>query len=126
MAHFETTITVVTRGRSMPESRLQGALSIASVTELLIDKPSLEGFANGLRPVSENVRPVTDPANRSRHLCAGTAVYDLFVADIRRGLAGPLQPDPSEDPDTGYDPYPPVDEIDIDLDWHPPTSPLEQ
>jgi hypothetical protein len=115
MATYRTVITVVSRGRSMPEQRLQSALYVATITDMVLGRPSLDGFANGVRPVSERVRPIEDPSNRSRVLGAGQGVYDVLVTDVRRSYQGPAFPEPPEDPDTPLDPYPPVEEVDVGI-----------
>ena len=71
--HCPVAITVVARGRSLGEARLQSALYCSVITELLMDKHSLGGLCGGIDPVSE--RPLADrgpqqplPAPDRRHL----------------------------------------------------------
>jgi hypothetical protein len=116
-------ISVVSRGRNPSEARFQASLYIATVTELLLAKQSLGGFANGIDVVTERPRPIQDPSNRSRHLAAGMAEYSVFVADIRNSVSGPLDPDdPPPDPTAPYEDLPDVSSVTVDVEGYPPPS----
>ena len=124
---YRTAISTICRGRSMPEARLQASLYCAAVTQLLIDRPSLDGFAGGVEPLSERPRPIIDPTNRSRNLAAGMGTYDIWVPNARRGLSSSYAltlGSPPADPDALWPPAPPVDETDVDWTGDtPPTGP---
>jgi len=128
---YRTVISVVSRGRSMVESRLQSSLYTAAITMLLLDKPSLDGFAGGITVVSERARAIDDPTNRSRSLSAGMGTYDIWVPYVRRGWHSPfsspdpdpdLPPDPPPDPDQPWPDAPTSDEVIVDVVGHPPPS----
>jgi hypothetical protein len=128
-AMYRTAISVVSRGRSMPEARLQSSLYTATVTALLLDKPSLEGFAGGVEVISERPRPVEDLSNRSRSLSAGLGTYDIWVPFIRQGLHSPFTtpdieepPDPPINPDDPWPETPDANDVDVDFVGHPPPS----
>lgn len=121
-AHCPIRISYVARGRNPAEARLQAALNIASVTELLLTKAMEEGICNGIDPVSERPRPIVDPTNRSRHLAAGMGEYMLYVADIRQLYGGPYAPDPPDDPTTVPEPMPDVADVLVDVQGYPPPS----
>jgi len=128
-ATYRTAISVVSRGRSMVEARLQSSLYIAAVTMMLLDRPSLEGFAGGIEVVSERPRAIDDPTHRSRALSAGMGVYDIWVPWIRRGTDSPflnpdpdLPPDPPVDPDQPWPDVPTSDEVIVDFAGHTPPS----
>jgi hypothetical protein len=116
-------ISVVSRGRNPSEARLQASLYIATVTDLLLSKPSLGGLVNGIDVVTERPRPIQDPSNRSRHLAAGMAEYIALVPNLRQITSGPLDPDePPEDPTTPFAPLPNVSDVQIDVEGYPPPS----
>jgi hypothetical protein len=118
-------VSYVSRGRNPVEARLQASLNIAAVTELLLSKPDLGGFANGVHPVSERPRPILDPSNRSRHLAAGMGEYAVMVPDIRSIMGGPIEPDPPPDPLTDPVGLPDVSQVDVDVQGYSPPSPPE-
>lgn len=121
-ATFRTTVSVVGRGKSQPNAKELGAVWIGAVSELMLSRASLDAICGGVHPVSERVRPVTDPSNRSRHLVAGVGVYDLFIPNIRQSMEGPRLPDPQDDPDVPYEPYPEATEVTVVVDGAPPPT----
>lgn len=128
-AMYRVAISVVSRGRSMVEARLQSSLYAATITSLLLDRPSLEGLAGGVEIVSERPRPVEDPSNRSRSLSAGMGTYDIWVPFVRQGLHSPFTrpdpetpPGPPPDPDQPWPPVPDASDVDVDFLGHPPPS----
>lgn len=123
-ANCRVSISIVSRGRTAPESRLQSSLYAATLTDLLLDRPSLEGLAGGVTPVSERPRPITDPSNRSRVLSAGMGEYDLFIPNARQSQGGPLTPDPPPDPTAPYEPYPEATDVQVTVEGlAPPATP---
>jgi hypothetical protein len=117
---------VVSRGRNKGEARLQAALYIATVTELMIGRPALGGIAGGVEVVSERPRPIIDPSNRSRNLAGGFGEYAVFVPATRAIRQGPLDPEPPADPTVDLDPMPDVSAVDTDFVWYPPPTSLEE
>jgi hypothetical protein len=111
-AFYQTNVSVVTRGRSKVEARLQASLYVATITDILLSRQSLGGFANGIDVVSERIRAVDDPSNRNRHLAAGMGEYVIMVPNVRWATSGPLTPFP---PDPSHEPMPIVTEVEIDV-----------
>jgi hypothetical protein len=118
-ANARVSVTVVSRGRHLPEARLNASLYIATVTNLMLDRPSLGGIAGGVMPRSEQPRPLDDPSNRSRVLTAGMGEYDVFIPYLRHGRGGPISPEAP----LPTDPLPEfgeVSEVDVALEGYPP------
>jgi hypothetical protein len=118
-------VSYVCRGRNAPEAQLQASLGIATITELMLGKPALGGFAGHVDPVEERVRPVRDPSNRSRHLMGGMGEYAVFCPGIRAALPGPFDPEPPTDPTTPPTDLPDVTEVLTDVEGYTPAMDLE-
>ena len=119
---YRTAISIVCRGRSMVEARLQAAIYAATVTALLLDMPSLGGLCNGVEVINERPRPIVDPSNRSRTMAAGMGEYDLWIPDVRRGFSGPWKAtdNPPSDPDAAWPVRPRVASYGIDVEGETP------
>lgn len=118
-ASCRTSISIVSRARNMPEGRMNSSLYIATITNLMLDRPSLGGIAGGVMPREEIPRPLTDPSNRTRVLTTGMAEYDIFIPHIRTSQGGPITPD-APPPDDTLPPYPDVDDVELAIVGYPP------
>jgi hypothetical protein len=71
---------------------------IAAIRALVAQRPSLEGFAQGVKWLDESYTQL--PYDDSRSLCSGQAIFQVDVDDVTTTLAGPVTPDDPLTPDT--------------------------
>lgn len=89
-------------------------LYIAAHRALILQKPSLEGFANGVRWVTESYDEL--PFDDVRSLGAGMGVFNVEVRSVVNTSGGPQARDPLE-PDTDPWPdWPSVQRVEVDVD----------
>lgn len=79
----------------------------AAVRGLLVQRPGLEGFAEGTTWVDESYQDVNTEDSRS--LGAVRVVFDVEVDGVVTGDAGPVAPAPQGDPLAPYDDPPEVE-----------------
>jgi hypothetical protein len=122
-AWWRASVSALIRGRHPGDARLNASLYIASIRDLLTDKQSLDGFANGVRWMpGERVRPVEVPSNDRRHLAAGMGEFLLYVPRVGRAYGGPADPEPQSDPDAVYEPPPTVQVVTVGVLGETPNS----
>lgn len=94
-AHFSLGLAVVVKRRERPEELAK--LYVATLSSILLHKPSLGGLAEGVDWLDERY----DVIDRKRQLAAGQAVFSVEVRDVRGVRSGPGAP-----PSDPYTPYP--------------------
>ncbi len=99
----------VCSARSEAESRALAMLYVAALRALLIQRPSLDGKAQGTVWMAESYTELDYDDGRS--LAAGQAAFTVEVDDVVSGDAGPLTPTAPLDPDT--EPWPPWAEAEL-------------
>jgi hypothetical protein len=88
---------VVCSARTQAESKVMARHYTAAVRDLFLQRPSLDGQANGTDWVDEDYRDLTYDDLRS--LSSGAVHFIVEVENVASANAGPLSPDsPSDDP----------------------------
>jgi len=117
-ARWQIGAACITSARTEAESRALAMLYIAALRALLIQRPSLDGKAQGTVWLAESYDEIDYDDGRS--LCAGEAAFTVEVDDVVSGDAGPLTPDAPLAPDT--EPWPPwatTDLVEVEVDAVP-------
>jgi hypothetical protein len=107
-------LSCVVRGRTPVESRYVAAAFAGCARRIMLDQNDLGGFAGSVRLVGGRVAAVTDRRNEGRYLAAGLSEFTVYVDEILREGAGPVDADPYTPADPaapGYDPDAPYDAL---------------
>lgn len=118
-AAWRVVVSAVVRGRTPPETRTVAALFGGCVRRILVQKPSLEGFAGDLKWVSSNLAGVADVSGNGRFLAAAVNEFVVYVDEVV-ALGGPHSPSPypepdPNDPDAPYDPLKAVGDVTVSV-----------
>jgi hypothetical protein len=114
-ARWQMGLACVCSARTQAESRFNAMMHVAAHSQILLDRPSLEGRANGVDWLSEDYD--TLPFDDARSLAAGMCAFTVEVENVRQNKAGPPTPSEPLDPDTL--PWPlwqTVREVDVEVD----------
>ncbi len=115
----------IASARTQQLAHEQAMLMLAAHKAILVQRPSLEGFAAGTRWMSERYDPLSYDDTRS--LYAATATFAVDVENVLFSLAGPVTPDvPPADATLPFAPWPEVDTILVDVESHPPPDQLPE
>jgi hypothetical protein len=84
----------------------------AAIRTLLEQRPSLDGYADGVQWLDESYNDLN--FDDSRSLCTGRAVFAVEVDDVMSANSGPVTPDDPLSPDTDpWAPWPTVETVEI-------------
>lgn len=108
---------VVCSARTQAQSHEQAMLYLAAHRMILVQRPSLEGYARGTVWVGESYDELEYDDTRS--LGAGLAAFEVEVDNVASANAGPLTPD---DPDWPYEPWARVETVEVDVEAVPITE----
>jgi hypothetical protein len=104
-------------------SRELAMLMLSAHKAIIVQRPSLEGFADGTRWLAESYTAL--PFDDTRSLYAASATLAIDVEDVLTSLAGPVTPDnPPADPCAPFAPWPTVETVDVEVDNYPPPTSL--
>lgn len=122
MARWSVGLGCVCSARTQAEAHRLGMLYIAALKTLILQRPSLEGFAAGVDWVDESYTELSFDDRRT--LGAGMAIFNVQVDDVVTAQAGPLTPADPLDPDTSPWPeWPHADTVTVDVAGTPVTRP---
>lgn len=122
-ARWQMGLGCICSARTQAQAHAQAMLYVAAHRTLLIQRPSLDGWADGVVWQDEDYAQIS--YDDLRTLAAGQATFTVEVADVVTANAGPLTPDEPEDPDTlPWPPWQPVVTADVDVQNHQPPEPL--
>lgn len=105
-AAWNVVISAVCRGRASAETRYLAALYGGAVKRIMVGMPDINGHASETRWMAGNVAPVRDSTRRGRYLAASINQFLVYVDDVLQEGAGPVLPNPDDNP---YDPADPAD-----------------
>lgn len=122
-ARWRVDLGVICSARTQALSHEQAQDYIAAFRALLIQRPSLDGHADGTAWLDENYTPLSYDDTRS--LYAGYATIVVDVDNVTTANAGPTTPDDPNEPDTDpWAPWPLVVTHDETVEHFPPPTPL--
>lgn len=122
-ARWSVELGVICSARTQQLSREHAMLYLAAHKAIIAQRPSLEGFANGVMWMNEQYTALG--FDDSRSLYAATASFAIEVRDVLTSLAGPVTPDdPPVDECAPFAPWPTVETTDVDVENYPPPTPL--
>jgi len=122
-ADWTVRIHVVCSARTWEDSRRLAMRYTAAMRALFVQRPSLDGNANGTTWVVEAYDELAFDDTRS--LAAGAAAFIVQVEDVTTANAGPVTPADPLYPD--IDPWPDwplVKEVDVEVDPEPVEEPI--
>lgn len=114
-ARWNVTVACVVSARSEEESRHLASYYTAALRLLMLQRPSLDGAAQGVAWISERYDELAFDDVRS--LMAGTAEFLVDVDNAANAKAGPITPDdPLADELAAWPDWPTVQVVDIDVE----------
>ena len=107
-ARWDVGAACVCSARTEADSRTQAMLYIAALRALFVQRPSLDGWADGTVWTGETYDAELD-YDDLRTLAAGIAAFTVEVRGVTTANAGPVTPEVPIDPDTeAWPPWPEV------------------
>lgn len=123
LARFSIDVAVLCSARTQAESHRNAQLTTEALRDLFIQRPSLDGHADGVTWTAEGYAPIA--YDDSRSLSGGLASFLVDVDRVAAARAGPLRPDRPSDCDP--DPWPPwqrVRSVWVRVENYPADRPL--
>jgi hypothetical protein len=115
--HWALGVAVITSARDKETTGTLAKLYGAAIRAVLVQHPTLEGFAAHIDWVDDNLDEV--PHERQRTLGAAINVFEITVDDVLTVAGGPIEPDPKPDPTEPYDPLGTVDTVTVTVEQKP-------
>lgn len=97
-ARWTINVAAICSARTEAETRLQAMYLLAAHRALLLQRPSLEGYARGVVWGDEDYTQLA--YDDARTLAASQAAFTVEVDDVQHVNAGPITPDDPLNPDT--------------------------
>lgn len=128
---FSLGIGVIVSAATMEQTAALAKTYIAALRAIMIQRPSLGGFAEGVTWLDENYDDI--PFDDFRSLGAGQAIFAVEVRNVTSRNAGPLTPDDGGDGETiptppqvePYPEWPLVTDADVAIKAVPLTETIE-
>lgn len=116
VAEWAVGIAAIAGGKDANSTRDLVDLYTAAVRMLILQRPSLEGFAIGATWEDEHYDDIAD-SDVGRTMASGQVVFQITVEDLVFANAGPITPDdpPTTPPDTSPT-WPIVDTVHLDVE----------
>lgn len=115
MARWAMDLACICSAKTEADSRAMAHRYIAALHTLFLQRPSLDGNANGIAWLGETYASL--PYEDTRSLAAGYAQFVVQVENIASARAGPVTPDEPLDPDTlPWPDWQQVESYDIDVE----------
>lgn len=114
-ARWQIRLGVIVSAATQAQSHKLAKLYLAAHATILLQRPSLEGRANGVDWLGEEYTQIAFDDIRS--IATGEALFTVQVDDVRHADAGPVTPADPRDPCT--DPWPPwatATLVDVDVE----------
>jgi hypothetical protein len=109
----------IASARTQADAHQQGILYLTAMRELFIQRPSLDGHADGTRWLGEDYTQLA--YDDIRTLGAGLGQFSVEVDGVASADAGPTTPDLPLDPDTlPWPPWQEVETVEIEVENYPP------
>ena len=118
LARFEMRVSAVVSARTEQDSHRIASHYTAALRALFVQRPSLDGHANGVTLLTEEYGELAYDDQRS--LGAGTVAFLIDVEDVTTAGSGPTTPAAPLDP--AIDPWPDwatVKTVDVDVEHEP-------
>jgi hypothetical protein len=123
-ARWRIDVGVICSARTQQQSHEQAMLYLAAHKAIVVQKPSLEGHANGVAWIDESYDALDFDDTRS--LYAATASLIVEVDNVLATLAGPAKTDPPTDPTEAWADWPRVATHDVDVANFADDAPLPE
>lgn len=120
-ARWRIDVGCICSARTQQQSHEQAMLFVAAHKAIVVQHPSLEGWATGMQWLDESYDPLTFDDTRS--LYAGYASFAIEVDDVLTSLAGPTG-DPHEPCTDPWSPEVVVETVDVEIDNYTIDEPL--
>ena len=112
-ARFALGIGCIVSGKDKDNTRLLARIYAAAVRTLIIQKPSLGEFAEGVNWISERYDAITALESASRTLGAGVLQFGVDVGYVNQAYGGPMAP---TDPTVPPGDWPEVEKVVLTID----------
>lgn len=120
-ARWQMGVACIVSASTQADAHAMAMLYIAAHRAILVQRPSLEGVAQGIVWQDENYDDL--PYDDTRSLAAGQAIFTVEVDGVVTTGAGPLVPsDPLQPTTDPYPPWPRVQTSDVDVQPQPVTK----
>lgn len=124
-ARWNVQIGCCCSARTQLESHTMAQHFVEAHRWIILQRPSLEGYALAVDWLDESYDPIT--YDDSRSLYAGYASFAIEVDDVATTRAGPITPsEPPADECAPWEPWPSVQTHDEDVENYPVDQPLPE